>query len=73
LVKRGNFRDERGAQPTCLFIVAAFEIGHACRETIPGALDLRDRIVIVDLPGGFERRRPEKYLAWKLGVSLFSP
>jgi hypothetical protein len=39
LVKRGNFRDERGAQPACLFIVAAFQIGHACRETIPGGLD----------------------------------
>jgi hypothetical protein len=39
LVKRGNFRNKRRAQSASLFIVAAFQIGHARRETIPGGLD----------------------------------
>jgi hypothetical protein len=62
LIKRGDFRNERGAQSACLFIVAAFKIGHACRETIPGA---------------FKRRRPEKiwlgYLACHWFILLQFP
>jgi hypothetical protein len=59
VVERRDFRDERGAQLACPFIVAPFEIGKAGRETIPSGLDRLDRIFVVDFPGGVERRRPE--------------
>jgi len=39
IVEPSYFGDERGAQPARLFIVTAFEIGHACREAIPCGLD----------------------------------
>jgi hypothetical protein len=59
LIELRNFRDELGAQFARLFIVAAFQIGHACRETIAGGLDRRHGIAIIDLPGGIDGRRPE--------------
>jgi hypothetical protein len=66
LVKRGNFRNERGAQPACLFIVAALQIGHACRETIPGGLDCMDGVVIVDFPGRFAATSPQEFISLEI-------
>ena len=50
--------EKRGAQLACLFVVAAFEIGKAGRETIPGGLDRLYRIFVVNFPGRLEGRRP---------------
>jgi hypothetical protein len=52
LVEPRDFRDKSRAQFACFRVIAALEISHARRETIPGALDRGHDVAVIDFSGG---------------------
>jgi hypothetical protein len=59
LIELRHFRDERGPELGSFRIVVALQITHACREPIPGRLDRRHGVDVIDFPGGVQSWRPE--------------